>query len=74
MMGITTISLLNFTAIIGSAVVGLLLAILLVMFLVYRLRRREPSSHGVPSYIDEGEIRSKTPMIYNDHQDMFEYS
>lgn len=40
-------SLFFFTAVIGGAVVGLLCAILLVMFIVYRMRKKDEGSYAL---------------------------
>ena len=50
-----------FTAVIGGAVVGLLCAILLVMFIVYRMRKKDEGSY----VLDEPKRNSPNSNPYN---------
>lgn len=55
-------------AIVGGALVGLLCAILVVMFIVYRMRKKDEGSYAV----DERK-RSSTPILYgkNDSKELY---
>ena len=48
---------------IGGAVVGLLCAILLVMFIVYRMRKKDEGSYILdePKRVHNGNVYTKTP-------------
>ena len=59
---IANLSIYSFSAVIGGAVVGLLCAILCVMFVVYRMRKKDEGSYA----LDEPK-RSPTVNAYAKH-------